>query len=139
LINSEIWATETPNTAGAISLSTRATPGCRRFSRQRGNIPMRARNGSWNASCSTPPANTAHASATTGGSNHGAANAAATMNATFSSTGVNAGIEKRFHVLRTPAASATSEMNRMYGKVILSIRTVSSNLPGSAANPGADT
>ena len=110
LISSDIWLTETPNTAGAISLSTRATPGCLKFSRQRGSMPMRARNGSWSASCSSPPANTAQASASTGGSNRSAKNAAATMNDTFSSTGVMAGTAKRLQVLRMPAAIATSEM-----------------------------
>jgi len=139
LISSDTWPTETPNTAGAISLSTRATPGCLRFRRQRGSMPMRARKGSWSASCASPPANTAQASTSTGGSNRSAKKAAATMNDTFSSTGVTAGTAKRLNVLSTPAAKATSEMNTMYGNVTRSIDTVSANFPGSPANPGADT
>ena len=61
------------------------------------------------------------------------------MNATLSSAGVNAGTANRLHVLRIPAASETSEMKRMYGKVIRSIVTVSANLSESAAKPGALT
>ena len=61
------------------------------------------------------------------------------MKATFSSAGVIAGTEKRFQVLSTPAENATSEMKAIYGNVMRSIRTVSSNLPGSAAKPGAET
>ena len=49
-----------------------------------------------------------------------------------------AGTEKRFQVLSTPAENATSEMNAIYGKVMRSIATVSSNLPGSALKPGAE-
>ena len=45
LMTSEIWLTDTPNTAGAIRVSTRRTPGCDKFRRQRGNNPRRARNG----------------------------------------------------------------------------------------------
>ena len=38
-----------------------------------------------------------------------------------------------------PPDSATSDMNRMYGKVMRVSVTVSSNLPASAEKPGADT
>ena len=61
------------------------------------------------------------------------------MNATLRSVGVNAGTANRLQVFRIPAASETSEMKRMYGKVIRSIVTVSANLSGSAAKPGALT
>jgi hypothetical protein len=113
LMSSEIWLTDTPNTAGAISLRMRVTPGWCSRRRQRGSTPSRRRNGSWKASCSTPPANTAQASTSTGGSKRPAKNTAATMNDTLSSAGVSAGTAKRLQVLRMPAASATSEMNRM--------------------------
>ena len=43
----------------------------------------------------------------------GAANSAKPMNDRFSSTGVNAGRANRLHVLRMPAARATSDMNSM--------------------------
>jgi len=130
LMSSDTWLTETPNAAGSMSFSTRAAPGWRGFSRQRGSMPMRARNGSCSASCKAPPTNTAQASASTGGSKRSAKNAAATMNETLSSTGVNAGTANRLQVLSTPAASATSEMNRMYGKVMRSNCTMSSNCSG---------
>ena len=61
------------------------------------------------------------------------------MNATLRSVGVNAGIANRLQVLRMPAASETSEMKRMYGKVMRSIVTVRPNFSGSAAKPGAVT
>jgi hypothetical protein len=109
----DTWLTETPKAAGAISVSKRRTPGCERSNRQRGMRPMRRRNGTWKASCNAPPMKTAHASATTGGSKQSAKNAAMTMKETFRSAGVMAGTEKRFQVLRIPAASATSEMNTM--------------------------
>ena len=61
------------------------------------------------------------------------------MNDTLSSTGVNAGTAKRLQVLSTPAASATREMKKMYGKVMRSICTVRPNFSGSAWNqPGAN-
>ncbi|MNC99480.1 hypothetical protein D3C83_177880 [compost metagenome] len=50
---------------------------------------------------------------------------------------MSAGIVKRLQVFRMPAASDTSEMKTMYGKVMRSSWTVSANFPGSAANPGA--
>jgi hypothetical protein len=59
------------------------------------------------------------------------------MKQTLSSAGVIAGTAKRFQVLRMPAESATSEMKRMYGKVMRSSSTVSANFSGSAAKPGA--
>jgi hypothetical protein len=49
----------------------------------------------------------------TGGSNQGAANSAMPMKDRLSSTGVKAGRANRLQVLRMPAASATSDMNRM--------------------------
>ena len=60
------------------------------------------------------------------------------MNDTLSSAGVTAGTEKRFQVLRMPAEKATSEIKTMYGNVMRSSVTVRSNLPESAANPGAE-
>ena len=59
------------------------------------------------------------------------------MNDRLSSTGVKAGIAKRLQVLSTPPASATSDMKKMYGKVMRVSCTVSSNLPASAEKPGA--
>ena len=88
-------------------------------------------------SCSRPPRNTAQASASTGGSNHGAANSAMPIIDRLSSTGVKAGTAKRLQVLRMPAASATSAMNKMYGNVMRVSSTVNANLSGSAAKPGA--
>ena len=87
--------------------------GGRRFSRQRGSMPIFQRNGSCRASCRKPPANTAQASTSTGGSKRSAKNAAPTMNERFSSTGVIAGTANRLQVFRMPAASATSEMQTM--------------------------
>ena len=113
LISRLICATETPSTAGAMSLSTRCTPSSRQTGSKRGTMPILASAGSWIASCSTPPRTTAQARARTGGSNQGAANSAMPMKDRFSSTGVNAGRANRLHVLRTPAASATSDMNSM--------------------------
>jgi hypothetical protein len=48
-----------------------------------------------------------------GGSNQGAATAAARIMATLSKTGVKAGSMKRLQVLSTPAARATRDMNTM--------------------------
>ena len=45
--------------------------------------------------------------------NQGAPNQAAAIIDRFSSTGVDAGTAKRFHVLSTPADSATSDMKPM--------------------------
>ena len=61
------------------------------------------------------------------------------MNERFSSTGVKAGRAKRLQLLSKPPASATSDMKKMYGKVIRVSVTVSSNLPASALKPGAET
>ncbi len=102
-------------------------------------MPIFHRNGSCRASCAKPPANTAQASTSTGGSKRSAKNAAPAMKERFSNAGVIAGTAKRLQVFRIPAAIATSEMQTTYGKVIRSIDAVSSNLPGSAAKPGADT
>ncbi len=113
LISRLICATETPSTAGAMSLRTRCTPSSRQTGSKRGSMPILARAGSWIASCRTPPRSTAQASASTGGSNQGAANSAMPMKDRFSNTGVKAGRAKRLQVLRTPAESATSDMNRM--------------------------
>ena len=113
LISSEIWLTETPRIAGAISFRMRRTPGSSRESSNRGTMPIRLSAGNCRPSCSRPPMNTAQPSASTGGSNQGAANSAMPMKQRFSSTGVKAGIAKRLQVLSTPAASATSDMNRM--------------------------
>ena len=74
---------------------------------------MRMRNGTWKASWSTPPINTAHASAITGGSIRGASQIEQPMKERFSNAGVNAGTENLPNVLSTPPASDTSEMNRM--------------------------
>ena len=45
LISRLICPTDTPNTAGAICRSTRCTPSSRKFRRNRGNMPMRIKNG----------------------------------------------------------------------------------------------
>ena len=137
LRSSDTWLTDTPNAAGTISSSTRRSPGCERSKRQRGSKPSLARNGTWQASCSAPPTNTAQASTSTGGSKRSAKNSAPTMNATLSSAGVIAGTEKRFQVFRMPAESDTSEMKTMYGKVMRSSCTVMANFSGSLAKPGA--
>ena len=139
LISSEIWLTDTPRIAGAISFMTRRTPGSDRLRSKRGSMPIFSSGRICSASCSSPPRNTAHASASTGGSKYGTANSAMPMKARLSSTGVNAGIANRLQVLSTPPASATSDMKKMYGKVMRVSSTVSSNLPGSPEKPGADT
>ncbi len=59
------------------------------------------------------------------------------MNATFSSTGANAGSEKRLYVLSTPDASVVSEMNTMYGNMIRVIATASGNAWPSVRSPDA--
>ncbi len=113
LISRLTWPTETPSAAGAIRTRTRRTPGSENDSFGRGSMPILASAGSCSASCSTPPANTAHASTITGGSKYGAKNSAAKIKERLSSAGVSAGIAKRLQVLRIPPASETSEMNRM--------------------------
>ena len=55
----------------------------------------------------------------------------------LSRTGVNAGTEKRLQVLSTAPANAVRPMKKIYGKVIRNMSTVTANLSGSAANPGA--
>ena len=123
-MSSEICATDTPTSAGAMRLSTRFTPGWRQASRspakpraKRGMQPMARSAGIWIAACSKPPNMTPAASASTGFSPHpwnsGAPHQAAAMTARFSSTGVTAGTAKRFQVLRMPADSATSDMKAM--------------------------
>ena len=56
----------------------------------------------------------------------GAPNQAATIMQTFSSTGVMAGMAKRFQVFNTPADSATSDMKPMYGNIQRVISTAAS-------------
>ena len=63
-----ICATDTPNIAGPMSCRMRLTPASRQSRRGRGSMPMRASAGIWKASCSAPPAKTAHASTIAGGS-----------------------------------------------------------------------
>ncbi len=98
LMISESCATETAKVAGTIFASTRLTPGWASArsgsSPMRGIMSMRLSPGHCTANCSSPPTITAQASAKTGIVRCGATNAAATMNATFSSTGANAGSEK---------------------------------------------
>ena len=139
LIRSDIWLIETPNAAGAISF--RIAPHARDAeveapARQQAHPAAETEPGRRAAARRrrTPPS----ASTITGGSKRSAKNSAPTMKATLSSAGVIAGTEKRFQVLSTPAANATSEMKAMYGKVMRSIVTVSSNFAGSAAKPGAE-
>ena len=72
LISRLICPIDTPNTAGPICLMTRHTPSSLRSSLKRGSMPICFRNGTWNASCRTPPQNTAQASAMIGGSKYGA-------------------------------------------------------------------
>ena len=132
-----ICATDTPNSAGAICRRMRLTPACLKSSRKRGVWPIRFSAGHCNASCRTPPISTAQASAMTGGSTWGASHSAHAMNDRLSNTGVNAGTEKRLQVFSTAPAKAVSAMNRMYGKVSLSIATVTANLEASSEKPGA--
>src|SRR5260370_31901134 len=99
---------ETPKTAGPISFRILHTPGSFRSKRNRGSMPILARNGSWNPSCSRPPANTAHAKARIGGSKYGANHSANTMNETFTNVGGNAGTEKRRQVFRLPSPNDVS-------------------------------
>ncbi len=113
LISSEIWLTDTPSSAGAISLRMRRTPGSESFRSKRGSRPICFSGLNCSASCSAPPRKTAHASASTGGSKYGAANSAMPMKERFSSTGVKAGMAKRLQVLSVPPASATSAMKKM--------------------------
>ena len=58
---------------------------------------------------------------------HGASHHAAAITARFNSTGVTAGMAKRFQVLSTPAASDTSDMKPMYGNITRVITTAESN------------
>ena len=58
--------------------------------------------------------------------NHGASHHAAPITARFSKTGVTAGTANRFHVLSTPAASATKDMKPMYGNITRVINTAES-------------
>ena len=113
LISSDTCATDTPRTAGAISSSTRRTPGWPMGLRGRGSMPMRASAGNCSASCATPPASTDQASTMAGGSKYGANQSAPAMKQMFSSEGVKAGMANRLQVFSTPPARDTSEMNRM--------------------------
>ncbi len=89
------WATETPSNAGTTSTPTRRMPGCRNDRRGRTSSPIRARNGSWNSSWTTPETSTPSARASTGRVMCGASHRVAAMRHRFSSTGVNAGTPKR--------------------------------------------
>ena len=115
----------------------RTTPSSRGSHFGIGSMRMRRRNGTWKASWSAPPANTAQASAMIGRSKYGAAKRAKPMKERFSSTGVKAGTLNEPQVLRSPTAKLVSEMKKMYGKQILSIVTVSANLSASLAKPDA--
>ncbi len=137
LISSDNCATDTPSTAGAIWRSTRRSPGCchdarsRRGPRpKRGSTPMRRSAGHCTSSCSTPPTITPTASAWIGSrpqpAKAGASSQAAAIIARFSSTGVAAGTAKCRQVLRMPAASATSDMQAMYGNMMRVMTTASS-------------
>ena len=59
--------------------------------------------------------------------NQGASHHAVPITHRFSNTGVTAGMANRFHVLSTPAASATSDMKPMYGNITRVITTAESN------------
>ena len=133
-------ATDTAKSAGSISARIRRTAASCSAARSppsRGSMPMAASAGSWTASCSTPPATTATARARIGRDSCGASHIAQAMNDTFSSTGVTAGTAKRRKVLSTPADSATSDMNRMYGNIQRVIKVARSNAVGSRASPAA--
>ena len=54
--------------------------------------PSFANQGSWNTSCNTPPTNTAHANAITGGSKYGMKNREKTIKEMFKNVGVKAGM-----------------------------------------------
>ena len=109
LIRREIWLTETPSVAGAMSLRIRFTPGSRKVKSNLGNMPIRRNGAICSASCKAPPMNTAQASAATGGLKYGAAKSAIAMNEIFSRTGVKAGTANRLQVLSTPPESATTD------------------------------
>ena len=68
LISSEIWLTDTPRIAGAISLRMRRTPGSEKSSEKRGSMPILASGRSCSNTWASPPMNTAQPSASTGGS-----------------------------------------------------------------------
>jgi len=67
--------------------------------------------------------------------NCGASSQAAAITLRLSSTGVIAGTAKRFHELRMPADSATSDMQPMYGNISRVITTAESC--ASAGSPDA--
>ena len=124
LMSKEIWATETPSSAGAICARMRLTPGWRQArstapgnSAMRGAQPMAASAGSCTSACSTPPTTTPPASAITGSrpqaATRGTPHPAAAITLKFNSTGVTAGTVKRCQVFRMPAASATIDMKPM--------------------------
>lgn len=106
-----IWVTDTPKIAGAISRRILRTPGYRKSQRGRGSRPCRARNGSWNSSCTTPAAKTPQARAITFGSNQPPATVAAAISTRFSSTGVSAGTAKRSKLFRTAPAKPVREIS----------------------------
>ena len=131
------WVTEAPNRVGTISFMILRTPGSAKPQRGRGSNPSLASDGSCTASCSTPAASTPQASAITGSSMKRARPSAAAIIARFISTGLSAGTANRPQVLRMPPASAASEMNSAYGKVIRSIAAARSPCGVPAPKPGA--
>ena len=132
-------ATDTASSVGAMFFITRCTAGsfsaCQNDSRMRGSMPMRTSDGTCHSSCSTPPIITPAARASTGGSKYGLRKSAARMMEMFSSTGANAGTAKRFHRFSTAAASATSEISRMYGNIQRVISTAMEKVCGSCRRP----
>ena len=137
LISAEICAAETPSTAGPIASRTRRTPGSRQSKRGAGSIPILHSGRTCSASCATPPISTPQASARIGGSQYGARNSAAPMIDRLSSTGVTAGMAKRWKTFSTPPASETSDTNNRYGNTMRIICAVSSTLPGVRSKPEA--
>ena len=92
LMTKEICATLTPKIAGPICFITRLTAASLKLSLGIFKKPSFANQGSWNTSCNTPPTNTAHANAITGGSKYGMKNREKTIKEIFKNVGVKAGM-----------------------------------------------
>ena len=92
LMTKEICATLTPKIAGPICFITRLTAASLKLSLGIFKKPSFANQGSWNTSCNTPPTNTAHANAITGGSKYGMKNREKMIKEMFKNVGVKAGM-----------------------------------------------
>ncbi len=83
-----------------------------------------------------PPKSTPVARATIGISKNPRSRSAERIMDKFKKTVEMAGVKKWRRVLRIPIQSATRLMKKMYGNIKRLSRTVNSNLPGTALNPG---